>query len=408
MRRATLFFLITILFLNVCMFSFEEKTISVLYQIEIVELNDEKISSLGLLSSISSNSPDSNFEVYYLNESQSLLLDLSYSQIIMDVEKNSNKESRVSRFWLVTNLNEPAHLATEQENIDLESGQSHTTGIDISVKPVKISDRSVLTELNILSLPNQVLLNNTVWLNTTEFLPLAVVTFKSGYENNASWYLESKAKVLYFALYAKCSLIEELPKEDIYLISNVDGFSKMFWQIPEYPKENYLKVYLGSTSTGFVPSLDVSFWPKDNLKLRTLMQLTTFPDILGEVEIRPFKDDFRLSSRILYTQSTKTTNLLFGFTDHVYFRFFILSAGYYPVSLNLKNLSFEKAMWWFDLNTTIDGSKLAIGCESKNSYINLFTEADLKVSNKFYILGRVDYNINNLKFLLAMGIRIDF
>ncbi|MDI3472511.1 MAG: hypothetical protein PWQ20_1027 [Thermotogaceae bacterium] len=407
MRRVILFFL-TILFLNVCMFSAEEKTISVLYQIEIVELSDEKLSSLGLLDSAFSNSPDNNFGVYYLNESQSLLLDLSYSQIILDSEKNSTRESKSSRFWLVTNFNEPAHLSTEQENIDLESGESYTTGIDISVKPIKISDGLVLTELNVLSLPNYTLLNNTVWLNTSEFLPLAIVTFRSGYKNSSSWYLESKTKTRYFALYAKCSLIEELPKEDIYLIGSVDGFSKMFWQIPEYPKENYLKVYLGSNSTGFVPSLDISFWPKDNLKLKALLQLAVFPDILGEVEIRPFKDDFRFSSRVLYVQSTKTTSLLLGFTDHVYFRFFTLSAGYYPISLNLKSLSFEKAMWWFSANTVIDGSKLEIGCESKNNYIDLFTEANLKISNNFYMLGRVDYNINNLRFLLSMGIRIDY
>ncbi|MCD6545257.1 MAG: hypothetical protein J7K69_01200 [Thermotogae bacterium] len=409
MRRIISIFLIILSSLFSLIFaSNDDKPLSVIYQVEIVELNEELLSSVGLLDSNFSNVSDKGFGIYYINSSKELLLKLPYSQVILSSEKSSRKESRSSRFWLVTNFNQAAHLTAEQELIDVKSGQTVTTGIDISVKPLKIDEGAVLTDFKVLSLPNSNLLNTTVWIETNKFLPLAIITFKSGYDNMASWYLESKSKMRYFAVYAKCSLVKELPKEDVYLIGSVDGFSKMFWQIPEYPKENYLKIYLGSKNTGYVPCFEVSFWPKNELRLDLQIQLTKFPDLLGEIELRPFKDDFRLCGRAMYVQSTKTMSLVFGMSDHVYYRLFTLSAGYYPVVLNLKNLSFEKAMWWFKVNTDVDGSKLAIGLDSKEELIDLIGEANLKVSENFYLLGKLDYSINTKQFLLSMGIRLDF
>jgi len=417
MRSILIILLLTIM-LGFPIFIFSEflenstavKPMSVLYQIEIVELNEEQLSSLGLLDLKFVSSADKKWGIAYINESKELLLKFSYSQIIMDAEKSSKKKSKSSRFWLVANFNKEAHLSANQELIDPESGEKNIVGIDFAVKPLQINENSeaVLTDFNVISFPNSNLLNTIVWIKTNEYIPLTVVSLKSGYNNSASWYLEKKDEMRYFAIYAKCSIIKELPQEDIYLIGSIDGFSKMFWQIPEYPRENYMKFYLGSNATNYIPYFEVSLWSKNDVKFEIQSQLSKFPNFLVEVELRPFKEDFRLGGRAIYNQLTKDFIFALGMSDYIYHKLFVLSAGYYPIALDLISFSFEKAMWWFSISTDIDGSKLRIDLNSENDILTLNSEVDLKISKRFYLLGKINYNLNNSKFLMSMGIRLDF
>lgn len=385
--RRIIFVLVLI---SLCLFAFAQQDI-VIYQLEVVQLSDEVIDKFGL-KQLHIDKPDLSafeFRIIYDPSVMELLVKIPFVTTTFEVGTKQEKEKISSRPWVSTLIGKTSTIYVGTDLLSLKTGTITGTGIKIQLTPLNIADGKVATKIIISDPYNPTTFDNELWI-TQDFSPICLMSIKS------------QNSMKYFAVYARASFLNQLPKENVFMIGSMDELANLF----DYSPINKTTEIYGFVLTDFSQvsgHVGASIWVTDSLVLQSKIIVVPFNLMIG-VEGSVGEEGLRAGIRFIYDGNFY---LAFGVSDYSQISDVLtLFAEFYPFKLFINELKFVTPLWKVGAELDFENFNITLGAYN-NGEITFWCDGRIRIKQTFFILIGSEYSLNG-KIYLRAGFNIRF
>lgn len=373
-----------------CFFVFAQQSI-VIYQLEVVQLSDEVINKFGL-KQLHIDKPDLSafdFRIIYDPSVMELLVKIPFVTATFEVGTKQEKEKISSRPWVSTLIGKSAVIYVGTDLLSLKTGVITGTGIKIQLTPLNITDGKVATKIIISDPYNPTTFDNELWI-TQDFSPICLMSAKS------------QNSMKYFAVYARASFLNQLPKENVFMIGSMDELANLF-DSSSLSKTSEVYGFVLTDFSQVSGHIGTSIWVTDSLVLQSRIIVTPL-DLMVGVEGSVGKEGLRAGTRFIYDGNFY---LAFGVSDYSQLsEILTLFAEFYPFKLLIDELRFVTPLWKVGAELDFENFNITLGTYN-NGEITFWCDGRIRVKQTFFILVGGEYSLNG-KIYLRAGFSIKF
>ncbi len=354
-------------------------------------MSDETVTKLGL-KEIEISKPDPSafqFRVTYEPAVMELLLKIPFITATIEVGTKHEKTVTSARPWVSTLLGRSAVIFARIDELSLRTGVTTGTGLRIELTPLSIADRKIQTKIVISDPYSPTTFDSELWISP-DFSPVSLLTLKT------------HDGIEYFAIYARASFINELPKENLYKVASVDDFVNLFTHSPAHQDSEFYG-FLFTDFAQYSGKVGASIWLNDSVTVLSKVLIMPLNFMTG-LEALVSKEGLRAGVRFLYDGDFYVA---LGVSDYSELsEVLTLFAEFYPFKLSVLDLKFVEPTWKVGAILDFDSLVLTLGAYN-DSEINLWMDGKIKVSENFYLLTGCEYSLSGRIYLLV-GISIRF
>lgn len=378
-------------FLIFCFAVFANETV-VIYQLEVIRLNEEIATKINL-KDIQVEKLDSNnlgFQVIYDAKTMEILMKAPFITANLELGTKNEKTSISTRPWVSTIVGKPAVLFAATEELSFTTGLRTGVGMRIQLTPVNVHENKILTKIAFSDPYGPTVFDNEMWLSNECFSPICITTMKT------------EKETMYFAIYAKASLVSKLPENNIYMVGSVDELADMF-VTSSADRISEVNGYVYTDFSQISGAVEASIWANDSLVVQSGLVIIPLSFVFG-VEHLVSEDGLRAGAKFLYDSDYY---LLLGVSDYSKIsENFTLFAEFYPFKISLSQWKFESISWKVGARIDFEDYCIVLGAY-KSGQINLWLEGRVRVYRALFLLVGIQYSLDNRIYLRA-GISVEF
>lgn len=363
----------------------------VIYQFEMVQLNEEALTKFNLKELTAEFPKDGSFFSFsYLPKEMQLNVALPFLQMSFEAGQKVEKSRSSTRPWLSTVLNQKASITIASEELSLTTGVRTGKGLKFELTPTRVLDDSVVTRVSIADPYGPTRFDSELEISRDDFSLIGVVTLKrdDGFQ--------------YVAIYARASVASTLPKEPLYSSGNLDEITKLFFEESEkQPSEVYAVLIYDGTFKG---QIDLVLWTglgivvSANVEIPSLNFSATLEKLVGS-------EGLRVGARINHGEETY---LLLGFSDvSKLTNFLSLFASLYPIKISLQNATFKSPEWSFGVVIGFDEVTITLGLFNENTFV-LSGAVKFNFTKNFFALVGAAYDLSTKRPSFRIGFGLNF
>lgn len=363
----------------------------VIYQFEMVQLNEEALTKFNLKELTAEFPKDGSFFSFsYLPKEMQLNVALPFLQMSFEAGQKVEKSRSSTRPWLSTVLNQKASITIASEELSLTTGVRTGKGLKFELTPTRVLDDSVVTKVSIADPYGPTRFDSELEISRDDFSLIGVVTLKrdDGFQ--------------YVAIYARASVASTLPKEPLYSSGNLDEITKLFFEESEkQPSEAYAVLIYDGTFKG---QIDLVLWTglgivvSANVEIPSLNFSATLEKLVGS-------EGLRVGARINHGEETY---LLLGFSDiSKLTNFLSLFASLYPIKISLQNATFKSPEWSFGAVIGFDEVTITLGLFNENTFV-LSGAVKFNFTKNFFALMGAAYDLSTKRPSFSIGFGLNF
>lgn len=381
----------TLLFLSLLFAVVITATQVVIYQFELVQLNQEFVTKFNLKEFEAKFPKDGSFFSFsYLPKQMELNIALPLIQMSFEVGERTSKSRSSTRPWLSTIVNRKAAITIASEEFSLLTGVRTGKGLKFELTPVRILDRVVVTKVSISDPYGPTRFENELEISRDDFSLIGLVTLKKddGFQH--------------VALYAKVSVASALPQENLYSSASLDEMAKIFLEeIEREPSEVYgVLIYDGN----FQGRVDLVLWTDAGIVLSASVSIPSMNFSVG-LEKLVGGEGLRVGAKISYGQEVC---LALGFSDvSKLTNFLSLFASLYPIKISLQNATFKSPEWSFGMVLSFDEVTIRLGIFSESAMV-ISGDVKFNFTKNFFVLVGMAYNFSTNRPCFKVGFGVNF
>lgn len=363
----------------------------VLYQFEVVQLDRETVTKLGL-KEIEAKFPKDGefFSINYLPKEMELNIVLPFVQMSFEAGQKAEKSRSSTRPWLSTILNRKATITITSEELSLLTGVRTGKGLKFELTPTRSLEESVLTKILIADPYGPTRFENEIAVSKDAFSLIGVVTFKKdeGFQH--------------VAVYAKASTVSTLPSENVYSSGNLDEMTKLFFE--DVVKERSEVYGLVMFDEAFQGQVNLILWTDDGILLHASLTVPSMQFSVG-LEKLIAGEGLRVGAKFSYGQGA---HLTLGFSDvSKLTNFLSLFASFYPIKIDLSDAKFKTPEWSFGAVVNFDEITVTMGMFSESTMV-LSGDVKFNFSKNFFVSVGLAYDFSVKRPCFKVGFGINF
>ncbi|WP_448535481.1 hypothetical protein [Pseudothermotoga sp.] len=363
----------------------------VIYQFELVQLNQEFVTKFNLKEFEAKFPKDGSFFSFsYLPKEMELNIALPLVQMSFEVGERTTKSRSSTRPWLSTIVNEKAAITIASEELSLLTGVRTGKGLKFELTPTRILDRAVATKISISDPYGSTRFENELEISRDDFSLIGLVTLKrdDGFQH--------------VALYAKASVASALPQENVYSSGSLDEMAKIFLEkVEREPSEVYgVLIYDGN----FQGRVDLVLWTDAGIVLNASVAIPSMNFSAG-LEKLVGGEGLRVGAKISYGQELC---LALGFSDvSKLTNFLSLFASLYPIKISLQDATFKSPEWSFGMVLSFDEVTIRLGIFSESAMV-FSSDVKFNFTKNFFASVGMAYDFASNKPCFRVGFGVNF
>ncbi|WP_448524005.1 hypothetical protein [Pseudothermotoga sp.] len=363
----------------------------VIYQFELVQLNQELVTKFNLKEFEAKFPKDGRFFSFsYLPKEMELNIALPLIQMSFEVGERTTKSRSSTRPWLSTIVNRKAAIAIASEELSLLTGVRTGKGLKLELTPMRILDETVLTKISISDPYGPTRFENELEISMDDFSLIGLVTLKKddGFQH--------------VALYAKASVASALPQENVYSSASLDQMAKIFLEeVEREPGEVYgVLIYDGN----FQGRVDLVLWTDAGIVLNASVSIPSMNFSAG-LEKLVGGEGLRVGAKISYGQEFC---LALGFSDvSKLTNFLSLFASLYPIKISLQDATFKSLEWSFGMVLSFDEVTIRLGIFNDSAMV-ISGDVKFNFTKNFFASVGMAYNFSTNRPCFRVGFGVNF